>query len=83
MLKARGAQGTELSPTAWIATVASTAPTTSISRIEGRATWVIIVPSSGEAVAKFDAMSKAIDDSGDIAHPTQKAWFQLAPRSMR
>ncbi|MNS70848.1 hypothetical protein D3C72_1041980 [compost metagenome] len=79
VLKACGVQGTELSPTAWIATVASTAPITSISRIEGRATCVIMVPRSGEAEAKLEAISRAMDDSGVIAQPTQKACFQLAP----
>ena len=38
---------------AWMATVASTAPSTSISRMAGSAICVIIAPSSGEAVTKL------------------------------
>src|SRR5665647_2959417 len=62
-----------------MATVANTAPSSSISKMAGKATLAISPPSVVEAATYCDTSSSATDDIGDIAQPSHKACFQLAP----
>src|SRR3989344_331379 len=62
-----------------MATVAITAPSTSISKMAGSATPAITWPVEGEASTNCEAIKSAMDDIGVIAQPTHSACFQLAP----
>src|SRR3990167_5596094 len=62
-----------------MATVAITAPSTSISKMAGSATPAITWPVEGEASTNCEAINSAMEDMGVIAQPTHSACFQLAP----
>src|SRR5438105_12589143 len=76
---ASGASASEVSRTRCSANVARIAPSTSISRIAGRAMLVMPGPRSGAVVANCETISSATADSGDIAQPVQNACRRLVP----
>ena len=62
-----------------MATVAMTAPNTSINKIAGRATRAIRWPVEGDASTNCEAIKSAMADMGVIAQPTHSACSQLDP----